>query len=396
MMARVARVGGHRRSVGWYGPEPMRLPSPKSLRSRLRSPPRDAGDPAHGRDPADGDPAGRVDLLVAEGRLAEAIAVLSELNRQRRDPIVERRILDLRFQAFDRADVASEPPAWPDSVVDLFPGQLVPEIDRADLTVETLRSGITNHGSLLVRGLLDPQQIERLRGGIDRSIDAYDAIEAGSPPPELEGWFEPCAACPEADRTWKRSAGAVLAVDSPPALFDLLEVFEDAGISQLARDHFEEPPTLLGLKTTLRKVSHVAWRHGDWHQDGSFMGTAIRSLNVWVTLTHCGDDAPGLDIVGRRFDHLAETGTDGALARWSVGAAVAEREGADAIVRPVFEAGDALLFDHMMLHRTAIEPEMVNDRYAVEVWLFSPSTYDVMTSTSDQPNPPSDQHPFSL
>jgi len=370
----------------------MRLPSPKALLGRFQSTAGDARDQAGDAQAR----VARVDRLVADGQVVDAIRLLTEMNRAERDPAIERRLVDLRFEAFDPASAAAEPPPWPASVADLFPGDLVPEIGRADLTAETLRSGIANHGSLLVRGLIDDEQIDRLRGGIDRSLDAFDAQEAGEVPPELEGWFEPAAQCPEADRQWKRKAGAVLAVDSPPALFDLLEVFEDAGISQVARDHFGEAPTLLGLKTTLRKVSHVAWRHGDWHQDGSFMGTAIRSLNVWIALTHCGDDAPGLDIVGRRLDYLAQTGTDGALARWSVGAAVAEREGGDTIVRPVFEPGDALLFDHLMLHRTAIEPEMVRDRYAVEVWLFSPSTYGIMTSTEDQPNPPSDQRPFWL
>ncbi len=368
----------------------MRLPSLKTLLRRFRVPTTETG--ASSRE----EQLTQANRLVEEDRLLEAIRALTDLNREQRDPEIERRLVELRFLAFDPEEVPAEPPRWPSSTVDLFPGELVPEIDPADLSVESLRSGIGHHGSLIVRGLLDESQIERLRGSIDRSLEAYDAVEANEERPDLDGWFEPTARCPEADRRWKRKAGAVLAVDSPPALFDLLEVFEDAGIARMATDHFGEQPTMLGLKTTLRKVSHVAFRSGDWHQDGSFMGTDIRSLNVWVALTHCGDDAPGLDIVGRRLDHLAQTGTDGAVARWSVGPAVAEMEGGDAIVRPVFEPGDALLFDHMMLHRTAIEQEMVNDRYAVEVWLFAPSTYDIMTSTEEQPNPPSDQRPFVL
>jgi len=368
----------------------MRLPSLKTLLRRSRVPTTEA--PGSSRE----ERLAQANRLVEEDRLLEAIRALTDLNREQRDPEIERRLVELRFLAFDPEQVLSEPPPWPPSTVDLFPGELVPEIDRADLSVESLRSGIGHHGSLIVRGLLDESQIERLRGGIDRSLDAYDAVESSQERPDLDGWFEPTARCPEADRKWKRSAGAVLAVDSPPALFDLLEVFEDVGIPRLAADHFGEQPTMLGLKTTLRRVSHVAFRHGDWHQDGSFMGTDIRSLNVWIALTHCGDDAPGLDIVGRRLDYLAQTGTDGAAASWSVGPAVAEMEGGDAIVRPVFEPGDALLFDHLMLHRTVIEQEMVNDRYAVEVWLFAPSTYDIMTSTEEQPNPPRDQRPFVL
>ena len=38
------------------------------------------------------------------------------------------------------------------------------------------------------------------------------------------------------------------------------------------------------------------------------MGTDIRSVNLWMALSHCGDEAPGLDIVPRRLDHIVETG----------------------------------------------------------------------------------------
>ncbi len=368
------------------------MPSFRGLLERLRniaSPPTDAED-------GTADPRAEADRLVASGHLVDAIRVLTEANRVRRDPAIEQRLVELRFEAFARATPPPATPPWPDTVEDLFPGELVPVIDRADLTVENLRSALFNHGSLHVRGLLDPPQVEQLHAGVDRSMEAYDAHLSGTTDPELDGWFVETPECPEADRSWKRKAGAVLAVDSPPALFDLIEIFDQTGISKLAADHFGEDPTLLGLKTTLRKVPARSWRPGDWHQDGSFMGTDIRSLNVWLALTHCGDDAPGLDVVGRRIDHLAQSGTDGAGATWSVGVAVAEQEGAGAIVRPIFEPGDALLFDHLLLHRTAIEAEMQHDRYAVETWLFAPSTYGIMTSTDEQPNPPHDQRPFWL
>ena len=45
------------------------------------------------------------------------------------------------------------------------------------------------------------------------------------------------------------------------------------------------------------------------------------------------------------------------------------------ILRPIFEAGDAILFDDMNLHRTAVAPEMTHERYAIESWFFAPSHY---------------------
>ena len=52
-------------------------------------------------------------------------------------------------------------------------------------------------------------------------------------------------------------------------------------------------------------------------------------------------------------------------------------------MRPVFEPGDALILDHMNLHRTAVDAAMTRDRYAIEAWFFAPSTYGAMTSIYD-------------
>ena len=40
-------------------------------------------------------------------------------------------------------------------------------------------------------------------------------------------------------------------------------------------------------------------------------------------------------------------------------------------VRPAFKAGDGLLFDEMMPHRTGNGPEYTEDRYALESWFFA-------------------------
>ena len=76
-------------------------------------------------------------------------------------------------------------------------------------------------------------------------------------------------------------------------------------------------------KCTLRRVPLTS--NTDWHQDGAFLGRGIRALNVWVALTHCGVDAPGMDLLPRRLDHIVETGTGGAIFDWAVGPASSRR-----------------------------------------------------------------------
>ena len=80
-------------------------------------------------------------------------------------------------------------------------------------------------------------------------------------------------------------------------------------------------------------------QHSAWHQDGAFLGD-VRALNVWLTLSRCGDVAPGLDIVPKRLDYIAETGTEGIAFHWSVAQDVAEKcAGEVGIKRPIFQPG---------------------------------------------------------
>ena len=293
------------------------------------------------------------DRLVADGHYRDAIDLLSDTNRVRRDPRTEQRLVDLRSEAFQQLEWPTERPAWPDAVPDLFPGAQIPETPAADLTVEHIRSAITHHGSLIVRGLVDEPRVQRLVHDIDQALAGYDAVTGGDHGATSE-WYRRFTRDGISDRATKRTRGAVMMVESPPAIFDLLDTFDAVGLRQILCDYFGEPPMLLARKGTLRRIEHGG-DNGGWHQDGAFMGTDIRSINVWLALTHCGDTAPGLDVVARRLDHIVQTG-DGAFTAWATSPKAAEDAAAGAIVRPIFDAGDVLIFDHMNLHRTAIAP----------------------------------------
>ena len=102
----------------------------------------------------------------------------------------------------------------------------------------------------------------------------------------------------------------------------------------------------------------------------------VRALNVWLSLSRCGDVAPGLDIVPKRVDYLVEAGTDGAPLSYVIAPAkVEEAAGDTGIIRPIFEPGDVLLFDDLFLHQTGSDPSMPNPRYAIESWFFGASGF---------------------
>jgi hypothetical protein len=321
----------------------------------------------------------QADALAADGHALDAIDVLVAANHAERDAAVESRLLHLRSQAFRELDPKLGRDAWPPTGPDRFSGVVgLPEVPASGMTADAVRSGIVDHGALVVRGLVGRERVAQLIDGIDHAFAAHDAFVDGTPVAETAPWYVPFE--PKSGpklgpvRQWVRGGGGVLTIESPRAAFDVLDTFTEIGLAEALSGYLGERPVLAAKKWTLRRVPIDS--STNWHQDGAFLGEGIRAVNVWIALTHCGEDAPGLDVLARRLDHIAPTGTEGAMFDWSVGEAVVEREAEGApIMRPIFEAGDALLFDDMFLHRTAVGPAMARERYAIESWFFAPSHY---------------------
>jgi hypothetical protein len=320
--------------------------------------------------------------------LFEEIDGLTRENRADPDPDVERRILKLRHRAgLQLVRNQQESPEFAEPAFDRVPDDSnPPEVSPDEVTPELLRGAMLRSGCLLIRGLIDAEQARRLQEGIDRAIEARDAGGNGASGSPYYKEFEPEPPFDlHAERGWVSDASGLWAADSPRVLCDLLDMLERSGLQRLATDYLGERPAISVNKCTLRKVSPDIFdesryteekKPSAWHQDGAFLGDDIRALNVWLSLSRCGDVAPGMDIVPRRLEEIAPTGTEGAAFDWSVSQTVAEEAAGDVpILRPIFEPGDVLLFDEMFLHATAAEPEMPNTRYAVESWFFGPSGF---------------------
>ncbi len=121
-------------------------------------------------------------------------------------------------------------------------------------------------------------------------------------------------------------------------------------------------------------------RHGrpphGWHQDGAlrfdFLAHATQSApadallelrTLWIALTPCGEHAPSLGWIAAPTPELLQPAalTD---------AAVLRRFGAAARHHAVLDAGDALLFDGTLLHRTHLTPAMDRPRLSLELRFF--------------------------
>ncbi|MCU0269262.1 MAG: phytanoyl-CoA dioxygenase family protein [Acidimicrobiales bacterium] len=317
------------------------------------------------------------EVLADAAALLDEVDALSVANRARRDPDLEARLVARRHEAALALAHTDAVGAWPAPVEDRFADAAgLPEVDAADLDVAALRSAVWHHGALVVRGLVPAARHAGLRATADRAF-AGQAADAAGEQPGVDGAYRPFDPGPDykvANRAWVREAGAVWLADAPGALFEVLDVFEAAGLRRVLTEHLGGRPVFTMNKTTLRKVTAVA--HPAWHQDGAFMGAGLRTVNVWVTLTDCGADldVPGLDVVPRRLDGVVETGTQGAMLPNQVGPGTVERLARDApVTRPQFAAGDALLFDDLFLHATGATPHMTGTRYTIESWFFAPT-----------------------
>ena len=322
----------------------------------------------------------QVDELESAGRVLEALSLLEAENAAHPDEAHELRLASLRHAAFAELDKTGGFPTWPvdhrDGGSSAGPVE-IPRCPVSELTGERLRTAILEHGSLMVPGLASPAEVDQLTAGIERAFEVRAAVAAGEIT-DPTAWFHQLpldkASARTLGRKWVQGGSALLTCDSPHMLAELFAFFGRSGLKPILTDYLGERPVLSANKCTLRRVPTDT--NTDWHQDGAFLGDGIRAANVWVALSDCGVDAPGLDLVPKRFDHVLETGTGGAFFDWAVGpevVAVAAREAP--VVRPQFRAGDALIFDELFLHRTAVDAAMTRSRYAIESWFFAPSTY---------------------
>ncbi len=323
------------------------------------------------------DPPPTQPFVGTDEELLAEIDRLSALNRAERQPDAERRLLHLRNLAGIRhLESANGGGGRPDPDFVAYQGAAdLPETSPGQLTAELLRAGILTHGCVLVRGLVPRVDAINLAEKIDTAFDERERHDAGLP--HDNGYyaeFEPDPRHGEhLGRHWIKSGGGVLAVDSPLLSFEMLDLFDRASLPELVHSYLREPLLITAQKTTLRKAEPTV--SGAWHQDGKFMGE-VNALNLWLSLSHCGDDAPGLDLVPRRLDYHVATATDDAMFDHMVSQRMAEQAAGDVpILRPIFEPGDALLFDDLFLHKTGSEPSMPKPRFAIENWFFGASGF---------------------
>lgn len=327
--------------------------------------------------------------VVHHGVLLEEIDSLTAHCLSRDDPTAERQLVRLRHDlgialVAERSESEGDemspaarrmPPGTPDPFPDVV--DRPPEIASGEFSAEIVRGALLHHGCLLVHEFFGADHIERLRDDIDRVVDDYGAWVERGHETVSPSWYEPFvseqAPVPLAKRTMGGLLGTWFAADSPRGLLHLLDAFDDAGLPRVLDDYLEEPSCFALEKTALRRVPNTV--PPAWHQDGFAFGADRALLNVWVALSDCGVDAPGLGVIPTRFQEIIPS-RPGATIPWDLDPEEVLRI-ADGVpfVELTLRPGDALVFDEMLLHGTVVDPAMTKSRYCADAWFFPASDF---------------------
>ncbi len=220
-----------------------------------------------------------------------------------------------------------------------------------------------------IRGSMTPEQVERFRAIVDRMVDISqeDAPE--------HNW------CPL----------SMFMSDERPRLADaLVQEFLGTKAFAAALDALGGRVVVLMRHSIVRRrdVGVVADR-SPWHLDVDFMGIEGEMLNVWIPLVDVGTGHSGLTFIMDR-DATARAWSawlDWAGEHWSsvkrtsagdlIGDEARLREilgvEPDTIARtPLLKAGDALLFNQAVLHRTQDPTGAPGPRHSIEMRLAAP------------------------
>jgi ectoine hydroxylase-related dioxygenase (phytanoyl-CoA dioxygenase family) len=107
-----------------------------------------------------------------------------------------------------------------------------------------------------------------------------------------------------------------------------------------------------------------------FHQDQMLLQRPL--LNVWIALTPCGTEAPGLELVVTDKSNLLATFADDRKEFSAAQKQIAESEviktfGPESLWHPIMAPGDALIFRGTTIHRTFVTSAMDKPRISIEL-----------------------------
>jgi hypothetical protein len=311
----------------------------------------------------------------------DRIEALTRLARVGDNTQAKVELLHVRHRIWQTGQYPEPPSQWPpETSAQNVQFADMPEISADQLTADVLHTAIRQQSCLLVHHLMSEQGTDELIAGTDRALDALHRLRSGDKNPALSSWFQRFVPRGSRDinaaiRIIAAELGTVFAAESPSNFIRLLDIVESLGILRILTEYFGVRPVLSVGKTVLKKV--VPGTPGGWHQDITAFGHMTRAINMWVALTPCGREAPGLELVptnpGGPVGNVPPPPPMAVISDAAIDQLAAESAPR---CEPEFEKGDALFFDTLLPHQTQQGAAFIRTRYALECWFFAPTTVD--------------------
>lgn len=276
-------------------------------------------------------------------KIRKRINNLSRKNAQERDPKIEERIVLLRqkLAADYSAPFPKQTPAMRFKKNPFSNVKGLPEISYRDLSTGKLAAGILNHGAIIVRGLYDQPMIKYLleRAAFNERLND-----------EL---------------------GTHRQRQNPFAAFTLREIQREIGLYNFVRQYLGDEAVIMYERNVLR--THKKRAVLNWHQDFNFFGGRCFALNCWAAVTPCGGKRQGLSFIPKRNEDGIGWDLSKGSAPFNYGkglkhTVIAEMAKDHPIVTPEFAPGDAVFFDEMTMHATAVGQEKDMHQVVTVTW----------------------------
>lgn len=225
--------------------------------------------------------------------------------------------------------------------------------DVRDTPFETIMSSFKHYGAVKLTHLFSQDRVAEIAAAADLIFVERDGMfVSGSLPDHLAPY---------------QKRRTILLSDIPAADQLHAPIFAD-----MARRCLGHEPTVQSDSFVREIVPGSQAQALPFHQDQTILNQPL--VNVWIPLTPCGQNAPGLELAIRSNQQLLDV--DGpsdspiAVERARISEeAVLARFGADALWSPLFAPGDAMVFSGMTVHRTFLKPSMTERRLSVELRL---------------------------
>lgn len=285
--------------------------------------------------------------------MKDRISELSQKNRKSPSLLIEQELVELRILQGKslrekRSGAARHRPVSPDLFTNVTG---LPDIRSKNFSSSELAAAVLSHGGLVVRGLYSMEQVERLQSLAEQEEDSN---RGGTGP----------LGC------------------TPHSLFELLDIYKECGLLEAVTEYLDGEPLMFGERAKLR--CHRAGRDKNaaipWHQDVNFFGRMSFGINCWAAVTHCGRDNPGLEIIPCRTEQRLGWEEANGIAPLNYGRDIPLEQFTELTrryppVNVVLEPGDAVFFDEMTLHKTALRRWQLREQIVTISWFFSASGF---------------------